>query len=189
MSYMLEALGDTKLGLAAEVLRGRGTLRLKVGGMSMLPAVWPGDLITIQSVAHAGVVPGDIVLVLRDNRFFVHRLVERRLVQDCLLLITRGDAVPRNDPPAAASKLLGRVTLIRRGNRTFVPKRRVSLLQCTLAWVFCHWDRFRNLALTIHAASLRANAARAGQFFWGAFGRLPTTSDTSTSRTSHISHT
>ncbi len=185
---MLEAPGDTKLGLAAEVLRGRGTLRLKVGGVSMLPAVWPGDLITIESVAGDEVVPGDIVLVLRDNRFFVHRLVERRLIQDCLLLIMRGDAMPRNDPPAAASQLLGRVTLIRRGNRSFVPKRRVSFLQCTLAWMLCHWDRFRNLALNIHAASLRASAARAGQFFWGGFGRLPITSDTSTFPTSHISH-
>jgi Peptidase S24-like len=109
MPYMLEAPGETKLGLAAELLRGHGTLHLKARGTSMLPSVWPGDLVTIQSVADDEAVVGDILLVLRDNRFFVHRLVERRLVQDCLLLIMKGDAMPHNDPPATASQLLGRV--------------------------------------------------------------------------------
>ena len=78
----------------------------------MLPSLWPGDLLTIQSAAHDEIAPGDIVLVLRDNRFFVHRLVEKRQVQDCLLWITRGDAMPQNDPPVAASDLLGRVASV-----------------------------------------------------------------------------
>ena len=180
---MLEAPGETKLGLAAEALRVRGTLHLKVGGTSMLPAVWPGDLVTIRSVADDEVVPGDILLVLRDNRFFVHRLVERRLVQDCLLLIMRGDAMPRNDPPAAASQLLGRVTLIRRGHRSFVPNRRISVFQSVLAWVLCHCGRFRNLMLNIHAARMQPSAGFAGQFFSGLFGLVRMTSDISTSPT------
>ena len=181
MPYMLEAPADTKLGLAAELLRGRGTFHLKARGASMLPSVWPGDLVTIQSAADDEVVPGDIVLVLRDNRFFVHRLVERRLVQDCLLLIMRGDAMPHNDLPAAASQLLGRVTRIRRGNRSLVPTRRVSVFQSAVAWVLCHCDRFRNLMLHLHAASLHASAARAGQSFYGVFGLVRMISDIPTS--------
>ena len=73
MPSMLDVREDTKLGLAAELLRGGGTVHLKAWGTSMLPSVWPGDLLTIQSAADDEVVPGDIVLVLRDNRFFVHR--------------------------------------------------------------------------------------------------------------------
>ena len=129
----------------------------------MLPSLWPGDLLTIQSAAYDEIAPGDIVLVLRDDRFFIHRLVERRLGQDCLLWITRGDAMPHNDPPAAASELLGRVASIRRGNRSFVPSRRVSPLHSALAWMLCHWDRFRSLALRIHAAMSAGRSDRAAR--------------------------
>ncbi len=183
MPYMLEAPGDTKLGLAAQLLRGRGTLHLKVWGTSMLPTVWPGDLVTIQSAADDEVVPGDMVLVLRDDRFFVHRLVERRLVQDCLLLIMRGDAMPHNDPPAAVSQLLGRVTRIRRGHRSLVPNRRVPVFQSALAWMLCHCGRFRNLMLHIHAARMQLSAGSAGQFFSSLFGLVRMTADISTSPT------
>lgn len=143
---------DPKLSLAAEMLRGGGTVRLKAWGSSMLPSVWPGDLLTIQSAAHDEVVPGDIVLVVRDNRFVIHRLVETRQVHDCPLWITRGDAMPQNDSPAAASVVLGRVVSITRSNRSFVPSRRTPLLQSMLAKMLCRWDRLRILALRIHAA-------------------------------------
>ncbi|MFZ3371295.1 MAG: S24 family peptidase [Candidatus Sulfotelmatobacter sp.] len=79
MPSTLETREDPKLGLAAEMLRRRGTIHLKAWGTSMLPSVWPGDLLTIQNAAYDEVIPGDITLVLRDNRFFVHRLVEKRL--------------------------------------------------------------------------------------------------------------
>jgi hypothetical protein len=118
----------------------------------MLPSVWPGDLLTIQSAAHDEVVPGDIVLVLRDNRFVIHRLVGRQRFEDCFLWITRGDAMPQDDPPVAAFELLGRVAGIRRANRSFVPNCRVSPLQSALATALCHSDRFRVLAVRIHAA-------------------------------------
>jgi len=127
----------------------------------MLPSLWPGDLLTIQCVTHDEVVSGDMVLVMRDDRFFVHRLIERQQVSDCLLWVTKGDAVPHNDPPVAASELLGRVTGIRRGNRSFIPSRRVSLIHSTLAWMLCHRDHFRSVALRIHAARRQAPASRA----------------------------
>jgi hypothetical protein len=140
----------------------------------MLPSLWPDDLLTIQCAAHDEVVSGDIVLVMRDNRFFVHRLIERRQDQDRLLWITRGDAVPQNDPPVAASELLGRVVGVRRGNRSFVPSRRISLFQSALVWMLCRWDHFRSLALRIHAARLQAGPARARQFLRGVFAEAST---------------
>ncbi len=123
--------------------------------MSMLPAVWPGDRLTIQRAVYDEIAAGDIVLVLRDHRFFIHRLVGWQLGRDGLLSVTRGDAMPQDDPPAAASEVLGRVASIRRGNRSFVPGRRVSMLHSTLAWMLCRWSRFRSLALRIHGAYLR----------------------------------
>jgi hypothetical protein len=159
MPSRLEAGEDPKLGLVAEMLRCRGTVQLKAWGTSMLPSVWPGDLLTIQSVAHDEVVPGDIVLLVRDSRFFIHRLLERRHDRDCISWITRGDAMAHNDPPAATSELLGRVAGIRRCNRGFVPGRRVSLVHFVLGWTLCRWERFRSLALQIQAARLQSGTS------------------------------
>ena len=185
MASTPETREDTKLDLAAEILRRHGTVRLKVWGTSMLPSVWPGDLLTIQSAAYDEAGPGDIVLVLRDKRFFVHRLVERRLDPDGISWITRGDAMPHCDPPAAASELLGRVVGIRRANRSFVPNRRVLLLHSALAWMLCRWDRFRNLTLNIHAVNLQAAPTRPGQFVRGLWGALRGIPGISPSGTSH----
>jgi signal peptidase I len=185
MPSMLETREDPKLGLATEILRCRGTVHLKAWGTSMLPSVWPGDMLTIQGAAYDEVVPGDIVLVLRRNRFVVHRLVERRRGQDCLWWITKGDAMPHSDPPAAASELLGRVSGIRRANRNFVPSQRVSLSRRALAWMLCHWDRFRNLTLRIHAAHMQAGPTRSGQFFGCVFGAVQGISGIPRCHTSH----
>jgi peptidase S24-like protein len=158
----MEDLENPKLGLAAEMLRCHGAVQLKAWGTSMLPSLWPGDLLTIQSAEYGEVVSGDIVLVMRDNRFFVHRLVERRRVQDSFSWITRGDAMPHNDPPVVASELLGRVAGVRRGNRSFVPSRKTSRLHSTLAWMLCR-DCFRSLMLRIHAACLAAGPTPTNQ--------------------------
>jgi hypothetical protein len=159
-----EAREDSKLGLAAEVLRCHGIVRLKAWGTSMLPSVWPGDLLTIESAIYDELVPGDIVLVLRDKRFLVHRLVEGRPGRDCVCLITKGDAIPHNDPPAAASELLGRVVRIRRANRSFVPRQRVSRFHFWLAWTMFHWERFRTITSHVYAETLQAGRNHFGQF-------------------------
>lgn len=145
MPCAVQAREDSKLGLVAEMLRCHGRVQLKAWGTSMLPSVWAGDLLTIESARYDEVVPGDIVLVLRDKRFFIHRLVEGGRGQNCVSLITRGDALPHNDPPAAASELLGRVVRIRRANRDFAPRRRVSRVHSCLARALLHWENFRKL--------------------------------------------
>jgi signal peptidase I len=174
MQYTVEALEDSKLGLAAEMLCGHGSVRLEIKGTSMLPCLWPGDLLTIECVAHDEIASGDIVLVMRDNRFFAHRLIGRQQSQNCILWITKGDAVPQNDPPVAASELLGRVAGIHRGNRSFVPTRQLSLFQSALAWMLCRLDHFRGLALRIHAVRLQAGPPRSRQVLRDVFAEAPT---------------
>jgi hypothetical protein len=64
--------------LAAEVLRSFGKLRLRANGSSMLPAVWPGDILYIQGQDAPAALPGDIVLFGREGRLVAHRVVEVR---------------------------------------------------------------------------------------------------------------
>jgi hypothetical protein len=64
--------------LVVETLRSFGQLRLRVNGASMLPAVWPGDILTITREAGAPPLPGDIVLFGREGRLVAHRVAEVR---------------------------------------------------------------------------------------------------------------
>jgi signal peptidase len=108
-----------QLSLAAEVLRSSGELRLRVSGASMLPAIWPGDILTVHAADAGGVKPGEIVVYSRDDRLVTHRVVENRGG----LLITRGDAAPKNDPPVSAGELLGHVVSIVHLSENSAPPR------------------------------------------------------------------
>jgi len=146
-----QLLDAPQLSLAAEILASGGTVRLRAFGNSMLPTLWPGDIVTIEGASRRPPVPGDIVLVLHNQRPLLHRVKKRRDCDGRLQWITRGDAVPQSDPPVADSELLGRVSLIQRNRRIIVPRRQLSVSDRALAWMLCHWDRFRSICLRMHS--------------------------------------
>jgi len=150
-----EARGDLKLELATEVLSSGSAIRLRALGTSMLPAIWPGDVLRIEHKPAQEIVPGDIVLVARGNRLFVHRLIEKHNSQ----WITRGDSLPQNDAPIAEAQVLGKISLIHRKTGSIVQSPRVSLFDRTLAWALCRWDLFRNITLRIHSLGQRESTS------------------------------
>ena len=110
-------------GLAEEIVRNFGEVRLSVFGTSMVPSILPGDLVLIHRAGLDDVSRGDAVLFLQNRRLFVHRIVDRKVMtvagsieEPCL--ITRGDRLLHNDPPVSSRELLGRVVSIERENRT-----------------------------------------------------------------------
>jgi signal peptidase len=110
------------LELAVEVARRFGSLRLRVTGTSMLPAIQPGDLLSIGRVELRETSPGEIVLFARGGRLFAHRIVDRGGGSGDPYLVTRGDRLVENDPPVFQSGLLGRVTAIERGRNRVRPR-------------------------------------------------------------------
>jgi signal peptidase I len=113
---------ETAYGLAAEVVRTHGEVRLRVFGTSMAPAMLPGDLVTIRRATLGEVSTGDVVLFLQNGRFFVHRVVgaEMNRAPDRSLdarLITRGDRLRHDDAPVDPKELLGRVVSLERDRR------------------------------------------------------------------------
>ena len=110
-------------GLAGEVVRNFGEVRLRVFGTSMVPSVLPGDHVLIQRATLEEILPGEIAVFLREGRLFVHRVVERKKMSvggsgnEELCLITRGDRQRDCDLPVNSSELLGRVICIERDQR------------------------------------------------------------------------
>src|SRR5271170_4820695 len=106
--------------LVAEALRACNEARMRVTGTSMLPAIWPRDILRVRPSVEIPPNQGSVVLFLRDGRLFAHRVVGR----DGAQLITCGDSVPDCDAPVAVADVLGIVAgLICEGEseRTVAP--------------------------------------------------------------------
>ena len=78
----------------------------------MLPTLWPGDVLTVQSILPEQVEPGEIVLYMRQDRFFIHRIVSRDVTRDKALLRLARKALERHGvrvcrPEAWSAVLIG----------------------------------------------------------------------------------
>ncbi len=139
--------------LVEDVLRGSrvegvgSSVRLRVYGESMLPTLWPGDVVEIKSCSLADVRPGEIVLARHEGRLFLHRLVAA--TADGFVL--RGDSMPGPDPRFPSDALLGRLSCVVDGRRRVSTSRWPrSMMTRALGIVFCHCGPARRLALRIH---------------------------------------
>lgn len=152
--------GREKRSLAMEMLRTTGLLRLQATGSSMLPALWPGDTLTIEACDRDYIKPGDIVFFARDGRYFIHRVLRKSPGWGGQVLITRGDSLPQNDPPIRNDELLGRVSGIQRGDEHFAPVL-LSPWMAILGRILAYSDFCRRIALRWH--ELRRCACVAGE--------------------------
>jgi len=67
-----------KRNLVADLARSFGRVRLRVNGTSMLPSIWPGDILTVNQCNAADLIPGRIVLCYRNQALVAHRVVGKR---------------------------------------------------------------------------------------------------------------
>ena len=138
--------------LVADALRGSGDLRqvvrLRVHGESMLPSLWPGDVVEIANCSLEDVRPGEVVLALRDGRLFLHRLVATQPNA----FVLRGDSMPGPDPWFAGEAFVGRLVRDSRHNSVRDFQRRVMrILARALGLLFCYSRTSRRLALKLHS--------------------------------------
>ena len=112
---------ELKRDLAVELLRSCGAARLPINGSSMLPSLWPGDILDVRRQNATEIQPGHVVVFQRDSRLVAHRVVRRLDRNGSTLLITRGDRRWKPDAPVFPHQLLGRVEAVERGDRRFQP--------------------------------------------------------------------
>jgi signal peptidase I len=111
-----------KYDLATEVLALFGKAHLPVNGGSMLPSLWPGDLLEVQHRDPAAFAPGDIAVYHRHSRLVAHRIIEKIDIRGRIFLITQGDCLRHPDSPVAAEEVLGRAVVIHRGQQRISPR-------------------------------------------------------------------
>jgi hypothetical protein len=142
--------------LLADALRRSQSLRLRVYGESMLPTLWPGDVVEIAGCSLEEVRPGEIVLALHDGRLFLHRL----LASESNGFVLRGDSMPGPDPLYPAEALLGRLVNDTDSGTNRKQSFTASAWNRGLGLMFCHCSIFRRVALKFH----RRRSASARQF-------------------------
>lgn len=151
--------GAVRSALVAEVLKRESfigsdplkSVRMRVQGESMLPALWPGDIVEIAPCTISGLRAGEIVLAWRDGRLFLHRYVSRCDLGGFLLC---GDSMPSPDRPVPQEALLGRlVCRVNGGGARFKSTLRPGFAaKCSRAFgiVLCYWGVARRVALRLH---------------------------------------
>ena len=121
---MALAMGEqTKSELFLDVLKSSGKVRTIVGGNSMLPTLWVGDLLTVEAGRADEMSLGDIVVCLQAGRLCTHRVLGRRGQH----LLTRGDSNLRIDSPVGAEECFGRVVSAERNGRPIALRYRPML--------------------------------------------------------------
>lgn len=112
------AVERSRVALVVDVLNRFGEVRMRVTGSSMLPSIWPGDVLTIRRRLLNETRTGDIAVFTRHDRLFAHRVVGRAGRH----LLTQGDTVPLQDAPVSETELLGVVlSVTRRGKSARLP--------------------------------------------------------------------
>lgn len=122
--------------LGAELLSSGMTVRIKVSGHSMYPALRPGDTVEIMPVEPGALLNnGDLIAIKRDSDFIVHRFLGYYEREGSRWLFTRGDSVLHPDNPFPEEALAGRVITVIRGRRTWrnpLPRKNIHY----------RWNRF-----------------------------------------------
>jgi hypothetical protein len=148
-------LEQDRCSLAAELLLRHRTLKLKAFGTSMLPTLWPGDVVTIRTCSFDEACPGDIVLCVRDGRFYLHRVHQKTTATSYPQLCTRGDSMPLPDPPVSRSEILGKACSIERNGRFVELSRSRSFGALFLGRLVAHSNLF--LRLVLHLRRTRSS--------------------------------
>ncbi len=143
--------------LFVDVLRQFGTARLAVTGSSMLPTVWPGDILVVERQHSDQLQRGQVILCLRDGELVAHRMVRR----SGELLVTRGDSLLHNDRPFQAENVVGQVISILRNGRRLSPEQ--SAWQRALSSILRHSDFCTRMVLRV---GRRLQRLRSMELLW-----------------------
>jgi signal peptidase I len=117
----------------------------------MMPAIRPGDLISVERAGVSEIFPGDIVVFAREGRLIAHRVVARTARPGEGYLVTRGDRTRRNDALVSSVELIGRVSHIERGRSRVRARARLNVAEQLICRVLRFSDRATYLYIRLAA--------------------------------------
>jgi signal peptidase I len=156
MAALSPSPADKQL-LLTEVLGGFGHARLRVTGTSMLPTLWPGDVVALERTDPEALCVGDVILFQEQERLFLHRIVA--IDHSALRCATRGDAMPQADPQIQCDQILAKAVSVENCEGRIVTHLRPPWFAKLLGSAVAHSDFAGRLALRFHEVR-RARTSR-----------------------------
>ena len=95
-----------------------------VSGASMRPTIHAGDRVIVSPTDPAQLEPGDIVMI-DGVQPRIHRVI--RVHRSAGIVVTRGDSLAGEDPPASFGDVVGRVVV---AERSLARRSRLLLGRC-----------------------------------------------------------
>ncbi len=164
-----QTVESVRADLAAEVLRGGSPVVLRALGTSMLPSIWPGDFLRIESCKPEDVCKGEIICFTQAGRLVIHRVIAVHRIpaadglglpcEEDVLWITRGDSATCEDLPVSQGQLSGRVIAIGRNGRMVSPSRTLPALARWLGCVLERVDWLQGIVLRVRRLLQDGNVA------------------------------
>jgi signal peptidase I len=102
--------------LLEEAASNHQKFKLEVASRSMLPLLQPGNQIIVEPMPSNHLRCGDVVVFRRSSDLVTHRLIA---IDEGGRIHTKGDNLLFEDPPVPFVDVLGRVTVIERGQQAF----------------------------------------------------------------------
>lgn len=136
--------------LFISALQTHGRASFRATGLSMVPCICPGDLVTVIKKPIEKILPGEIVLYQRDQRFCAHRVIQK-IATGTPRLVTRGDCLPSADEPISAEHLLGWVMRVKHTDRWLQFRLLLKpgfLVPALKSWVNRRWLGIFNAAFS-----------------------------------------
>jgi len=101
----------------------------------MYPFICDGDILTVKQVEYSSLKAGDIVFYRSsDDRLIVHRVIDKKLKNNKLILLLRGDSVFDDDGWIYSDRILGKVVSIQRDKKFIKLDQGVFLRPITSFW-------------------------------------------------------
>src|SRR4030042_3444774 len=126
---------DEFVKLSSEILEIGGSFSFQAHGASMYPFICGGDVLTVKQVEYSALKVGDIAFYRSyDDRLIVHRIVDKKLQSNKLMLLMRGDSVFNNDGWIYSDQVLGKVVSIQQDKKFIQLDQRGLLRSIMYSW-------------------------------------------------------
>ena len=93
--------------LFSEVIERFGSATMVAWGSSMLPAIWPGDELLVSKADPSTIMPGMVVVIIRQGKTVAHRVVRTWSEGQEWRCQTQGDSLPHPEEPCGSGEIVG----------------------------------------------------------------------------------
>ncbi len=137
---------------------------IPITGRSMLPLLRPGDHVTVEHGC-LKIKRGEIIVFRQENKLVVHRVIRFDDTPNERVFVTKGDNVFYFDSPVAESQLVGRVSIVQRGEqRLFIDTTPWQIVGGLIAISTLAWTKLYRASRTLKQAVLGTQPNRLTAF-------------------------